>query len=139
MRSHPITSIAGVAAILMAGCGKAPLRSTAPPATPKAERVQVQGTRIVLRGDTAPDELGPLVLHGRYRVAFRQSGSGIDFSAEVPFTAHLEQARGTGVPRRIALFQRAAQSGSVTATARGRWNLVVDFGDLPFAVTLTPR
>jgi len=139
MRRHPITSLAVIAATLVGGCGEAPPPSTAPPATPKAERVQVQGARIVLRGDTAPDELGPLMLRGRYRVAFRQSGRGVDFSAEVPFTAHLEQARGGGAPRRIALFRRAAQSGSVTATARGRWSLVVDFGDLPFVVTLTPR
>jgi len=139
MRGHPITFSAVLTASLAVGCGAAAPRSTAPPATPKAERLQARGERFVLRGDVAPDEFGPLALLGRYTVAFRQIGSGVDFSAEVPFTARLEQDRAGGAPRRIDLFERATRTGSVTVTARGRWRLVVDFGDLPFEVTLTPR
>lgn len=125
-----------------AGCGggdPAPAPSTAPPATPPGARIVAEGGRIVLRGDVAPDTFGPLDLRGRYRVRFRQRGRGVDFGAEVPFTAHLEQARGAGAPRVLPLFEAAAARGAKLVTARGRWSLVVDFGDSPFEVVLSPQ
>lgn len=124
-----------------AGCGggaPAPI-ATAPPATPPGARIATEGGRIVLRGDVAPDVFGPLDLRGRYRVSFRQRGRGVDFGAEVPFTAHLEQARGAGAPKVRPLFETAAADGVEAVTARGRWTLVVDFGDSPFEVVLNPR
>lgn len=127
----------GVAAALC-GCGSAAPRSTAPPVTPPDQRVRVQGGTIVFRGDVAPDSSGPLTLTGRYRATFSQGGPGVDFAAEVPFTAHLEQPRASGAPREIALFQAARRTGAATFTARGRWELLVDFGDSPFVITLTP-
>lgn len=92
-----------------------------------------------MRGDFAPDSSGPLTLDGAYRATFTQRGADVDFTAEVPFTAHLEQPRASGAPRRITLFETAARSGATTFTARGRWELLVDFGDSPFAITLTPQ
>ena len=122
----------------LAGCGAAPPRSTAPRPTPADQRLSAQDGRLVVRGDYAPAERGPLELHGRYRVTFRQRGAGVDFRREVPFTAHLEQARAGGAPARVALFQRAAASGVSTVRAEGRWTLAVDFGDSPFEIVLTP-
>ena len=124
----------------MAGCGgtSAP-RSTAPEPVPADQRLRTSGERIAVRGDVAPEEYGPLDLRGRYRVSFAQRGEGVDFAAEVPFTARLEQRpRGGGAPKVLELFEQAARTGATTVTARGRWMLVVDFGDSPFAVTLTP-
>ena len=43
-----------------------------------------------------------------------------------------------GEPERIPLFETAARTGRKLVTARGRWTLVVDFGDSPFTVQLTP-
>lgn len=122
---------------LLAGCGSTAPRSVAPPATPAAQRQQVTRDRVVLRGDVAPEEYGPLRLDGRYRVAFVQRGAGVDFATEVPFTAHLEEAGTPGAPRQRKLFERAAQTGTTTVAARGRWRVVVDFGDSPFELTLT--
>lgn len=128
-----------LAAATVAGCGSAAPTSSAPPATPADQRVRSDARRIVLRGDFGPDEFGPLELRGRYRATFVQRGTGVDFAAEVPFTAHLEQDRpGGGAPRRIALFETAAPTGATTVTAQGRWRLLVDFGDSPFSVTLAP-
>jgi hypothetical protein len=130
-----------LAAAVLGGCGGAkPAPTDAPPATPRAERVREQAGAIVVRGDVGPDQFGPLALRGTYRVTFAQQGAGVDFAREVPFTAHLEQDRGGGdAPRRRALFQRAARTGATTVTADGRWTLLVDFGDSPFTVTLTPK
>ncbi len=140
MVRHPSTLLAGLATLaLLPGCGDAAPPSSAPAATPPAARLTTAGDRIVLRGDVAPDSFGPLELRGAYRVRFRQRGTGVDFGAEVPFTAHLEQARGAGAPRVLPLFERAAATGATEVTARGRWQLVVDFGDSPFEVELSPR
>lgn len=133
-----LITLAALAAAL-AGCGDEAPRSTAPPLTPPEQRVRVDRGTIVVRGDFAPDSAGPLALNGRYRATFTQRGSGVDFAAEVPFTAHLEQPRPTGAPRAIALFETAARTGTATFTARGRWELLVDFGDSPFEITLTPE
>ena len=135
-----ILHTASLVALLLTGCGAVPATPTAPPATPRAQRVQQQAGRIVLRGDVGPDQFGPLALAGAYRVTFTQRGAGVDFAREVPFTAHLEQDRGGGsAPRRLGLFLRAARSSASMVTARGRWTLLVDFGDSPFTVTLTPK
>lgn len=129
-----------LAAALLCGCGTAASPApTAPPATPRDQREQRSAGRIVLRGDVAPDQFGPLALSGTYRVTFAQRGSGVDFAKEVPFTAHLEQARGSGAPRSRKLFQTAARTGSAVLTVKGRWTVLVDFGDSPFTLTFTPR
>lgn len=126
------------AAALIAGCAASTApRSVAPPATPKSEREIVQPGRIVLRGDVAPEEYGPLKLDGRYRVRFTQRGSGVDFGAEVPFTAHAEAVGTATAPRVLRLFENAARTGTTTVTARGRWRIEVDFGDSPFELSLT--
>ena len=135
MRRDLLTSL--LAALGLAACGAPAPRSTAPPVTPAAQRLEKLVDRIVVRGDNAPDEQGPFPLDGRYRATFTQRGGGVDFKGEVPFTAHLEQRTG-GAPRVLKLFQRAARTGSATITARGRWTLVVDFGDSPFEVVLRP-
>ena len=127
------------AAIVLAGCGAGdsatgPTVATTPAATRSIER---SGT-ITVRGDYGPDEHGPYLLHGRYRVRFAQRGAGVDWASEVPFTAHLEEAVASGPGRRIALFQRAARSGSTTVHANGRYRIVVDFGDSPYEVVLRP-
>lgn len=138
MTWHLTTSL--LAAWALAGCGStasAP-SSIAPPVTPADRRLDEGPDRIVVRGDNAPDEAGPFTLRGRYLASFLQRAAGADFTREVPFTAHLEQRRAGGAPRRIALFERAAATGSARVTARGRWTLVIDFGDAPFEVTLRP-
>lgn len=134
-RAACVASLAGM--LGAAGCGGAAPRVTAPPATPASTRQQVQRDRIVLRGDVAPEEYGPFALDGRYRVRFVQRGARVDFTTEVPFAAHLEQAGTAGAPREVRLFERAAASGATTITAHGRRRLLVDFGDSPFEVTLT--
>jgi hypothetical protein len=99
--------------------------------------VQADGT-VTVRGDYAPDEHGPYTLHGRYRVRFVQRGAGVDWAGEVPFTAHLETAADGEPPRKIALFEAAARTGTATVRAEGRFVLAVDFGDSPYEVVLTP-
>jgi hypothetical protein len=106
--------------------------------TPAAERSVQQAGTITVRGDYAPDQHGPYALHGRYRVRFTQRGAGVDFTHEVPFTARLEEPTASGPARSIRLFQRAARSGTTTVRADGRFALVVDFGDSPYEVVLTP-
>lgn len=91
-----------------------------------------------MRGDYAPDQHGPYTLHGRYRVRFVQRGSGVDFTREVPFTAHLEQPDADGPGKTIKLFERAAATGTTTVAAAGRFDVVVDYGDSPYALVLQP-
>jgi hypothetical protein len=120
------------------GCGGTTDRASTVATTPAGERsVQRAGT-ITVRGDYAPDQHGPYRLHGRYRVRFTQRGAGVDFTREVPFTARLEQPVASGPARSIRLFQRAARSGTTTVRADGRFTVVVDFGDSPYEVVLTP-
>jgi hypothetical protein len=107
-------------------------------AAPKLAAPDVSTGRIEVRGAYAPASHGPVALAGRYRASFAQHGSGVDWGSEVPFTAHLET---TAVPpRRVDLFQDAAEHGSTTITVRpGRYRVVVDFGDSPYDVVLTKR
>jgi hypothetical protein len=136
-RRHLSTPVAAIA-IALAGCGGAPSQRSTVRTTPAAQHsVQHAGT-ITIRGDYAPGEHGPYTLHGRYRARFVQYGAGVDWAAEVPFTAHLETAAGSGPPRRIPLFQRVARTGATTIRADGRFLLAVDYGDSPYAVVLTP-
>jgi hypothetical protein len=137
---HPgksITCALGLAGALL-GCGGTDDRASTVATTPAAQRsVQRAGT-ITVRGDYAPDQHGPYVLHGRYRVRFTQRGAGVNFAREVPFTARLEQPVASGPARSIRLFQRAARRGTTVVRADGRFALVVDFGDSPYEVVLTP-
>jgi hypothetical protein len=122
----------------LAGCaGSSPSRSTVP-TTPASQRSVQRAGSITVRGDYAPAERGPYLLRGRYRVRFTQRGAGVDFRAEVPFTAHLEERRSAGPGRTIPLFQRAARRGTTTIHADGRFHLVVDFGDSPYEIVLAP-
>lgn len=134
---HPITWLA-VAAGVAAGCGGASGGGPRVATTPAAQRSVQHDGAITVRGDYAPDRHGPYALRGRYRVRFVQRGSGVDFRKEVPFTAHLEQAVADGPGRTIRLFERAAATGSTTVTATGRFDVVVDYGDSPYELVLTP-
>jgi hypothetical protein len=136
-RWYPITWLVTAGAFL-AGCGGVSPTGPAVSTTPASERSVQHGATITVRGDYAPDERGPYRLNGRYRVSFVQRGAGVDFRREVPFTAHLEQAAAAGPGRRSPHFEEAGPAGAPTNTARGRFRLVVDFGDSPYEVVLTP-
>jgi hypothetical protein len=123
--------------IVLSGCGGGRSPTSDVQTTPAAQRsIQRAGT-ITVRGDYAPDQHGPYALHGRYRVRFTQRGSGVDFAHEVPFTAHLEAGGGSGPARKVALFERAAATGTTVVRADGRFTVVVDFGDSPYEIVLT--
>ena len=124
-------------AALLAGCGQQ--QPTAVGTVPSDARVTTRGSTIVVRGDYGPDEHGPFTFDGRYDVRFTQRGTGVDFRAEVPFTAHLEQPDVNGPGRRVRLFQTAARTGRAVVTARGRFRVVVDFGDSPYEIRFTLR
>ena len=134
MRRHLTTPLV-VAALIAAGCGQA-TRSTVR-TVPAGQRQATTGSSIVVRGDYAPDEHGPFMFRGRYAVHFVQRGARVDFHSEVPFTAHLEQPDADGPGRTVKLFQDAARSGSGQITARGRFRVVVDFGDSPYEIRFT--
>jgi hypothetical protein len=137
-RIHPFTWRA-LGAIVLGGCGGGGGATGATVATtPQSQRSVQQAGTITVRGDFAPDQHGPYALHGRYRARFVQRGTGVDFATEVPFTAHLEQAAADGPGKTIKLFERAAATGSATVTADGRFDVVVDYGDSPYELVLTP-
>ena len=138
-RAHPITWLAVAATLLATGCARNADRTTTTVATtPETQRSTEHAGTITVRGDYAPDQHGPYRLHGRYRVRFLQRGAGVDFRTEVPFTAHLEEPTDAGPPKTIKLFQKAAANGTTTVTADGPYNLVIDYGDSPYEVVLTP-
>jgi hypothetical protein len=136
-RKHPITCLV-LAAGVLAGCGQGASETSTVATTPQAQRSVQHAGAITVRGDYAPDQHGPYTLHGRYRVRFVQRGAGVDFADEVPFTAHLEQPSADGAPKTIKLFQKAAAQGTTTVTADGRWDVVIDYGDSPYELVLTP-
>jgi hypothetical protein len=136
MRAHVTTPLL-LAALLAAGCAEQ--RTTAVSTVPRDQRVTTRGSALVVRGDYAPDARGPFTFAGRYEVRFAQRGAGVDFRAEVPFTAHLEQPGAAGPGRRVKLFQTAARTGRAEITARGRFRVVVDFGDSPYEIRFTRR
>ncbi len=121
----------------LAGCGGAEPPPVKPPPAAGPQLAQGDGV-ITAKGDVAPEEYGPLELDGRYRATFAQAGRGVDFTQEVPFTAYLREAGVDGEPKRIPLFESAARTGRTAFTARGRWTLVVDFGDSPFTAQIRP-
>ena len=121
-----------VLALLAAGCAEE--RPAAVRTVPGDQRVTKHGSAIVVRGDYGPDEHGPFAFDGRYAVRFVQRGAGVDFHAEVPFTAHLEQPVAGGAGRRVKLFQTAARDGAAVITAHGRFRVVVDFADSPYEI-----
>ena len=135
MRAHLTTPLLAVVVLATGGCGdeqRSEVRTV-----PAAQRSVTQGPSIVVRGDYGPDEHGPFAFDGRYDVRFVQRGAGVDFGAEVPFTAHLEQPAANGPGRRVRLFQVAARAGRTTVSARGRFRVVVDFGDSPYELRFT--
>jgi hypothetical protein len=136
MRSHLTTPLV-VATLLACGCGQQ--ERDAVRTVPADRRVATNGTAIVVRGDYAPDEHGPFTFRGRYDVRFTQRGAGVDFGAEVPFTAHLEQPDANGPGKRVKLFQAARRTGRTVITARGRYRVVVDFGDSPYEIRFALR
>jgi hypothetical protein len=127
-----------LAAVVLAGCASEARPGDLVPATPASQRSTQRAGTITARGDYAPDQHGPYVLRGRYVVRFVQRGAGVDFRREVPFTAHLEHAQAVGPGRVIRLFQRAARTGATTIEADGRFELVVDFGDSPYEIVISP-
>ena len=135
MKVHLTTSLA-IAAVVLAGCGSGTQTGPRVATVAASEREVVSETEIVVRGDLGPDDHGPFALHGAYDVRFTQRGAGVDFTAEVPFTAYLEQPAADGPGRQIALFEEAAASGRTRITAEGRWHVVVDFGDSPYEIRL---
>jgi hypothetical protein len=136
-RIYPITSVALVV-VAFSACGGGPDLASTVRTTPAAARSEQRAGAITVRGDYAPDQRGPYALHGRYSVRFTQRGAGVDFAKEVPFTAHLETVVDGGPGRTVPLFKRAAASGSTTIRADGRFALMVDYGDSPYAIVLTP-
>src|SRR3954452_12814288 len=122
--------------VLAAGCAEE--RGDAVRTVPAAQRAVMDGGAIVVRGDYGPAERGPFGFDGRYAVRFIQRGAGVDFGAEVPFTAHLEQPAPEGPGKRVRLFQDAARTGRTEVTARGRYRVVVDFGDSPYEIRFVP-
>jgi hypothetical protein len=136
-RRHLITC-AAVAVVVLSSCGDAAAPPVTVRTTPAEERSVQHAGAVTVRGDYAPAEHGPYPLHGRYRVRFLQRGSGVDWTGEVPFTAHLETAVSAGPAPAIPLFERAARTGTTTIRADGRFLLTVDYGDSPYEVVLTP-
>lgn len=134
---HGLTVMLVFAATTAAACGEGPT-ATKVATTPASQRTEVRADRIVVRGDYAPDRHGPIMLQGRYRARFVQRGEDVDFTAEVPFTAHLEQAVASGPGKTVPLFRDAAATGATRVTAHGRFEVVVDFGDSPYEVVLEP-
>ena len=135
MHPHLTTALVVVLLLAASGCGdeqRSEIRTV-----PSAQRSVTHGSSIVVRGDYGPDEHGPFAFDGRYDVRFVQRGAGVDFGAEVPFTAHLEQPAANGPGRRVKLFQAAARAGRTTVSARGRYRVVVDFGDSPYELRFT--
>jgi hypothetical protein len=130
---YPTTALVALAAVA-AGCGGQAASEVA--TTPPEKRTITRPDQIVLRGDYAPDSHGPLELDGRYTVRFTQRGAGVDFSREVPFTAHLERPTTGGPPPKIPLFKKASRSGSTTITVHGSYDVVIDFGDSPYAIVM---
>src|SRR4029453_4881327 len=117
MSAHLTTPLLAVVVLAAGGCGdeqRSEVRTA-----PAPQRSVTQGLLIVVRGDYGPDEHGPFAFDGRYDVRFVQRGAGVDFGAEVPFTAHLEQPAANGPGRRVKLFQAAAPPGRPTGSARG--------------------
>lgn len=136
-RMHSITCVAALASVVgVAGCGGSASSGATVATTPAAQRSVERAGTITVRGDYAPGEHGPYTLHGAYRVRFTQRGQGVDFAREVPFTAHLEST--ATPPRSIRLFQTAAATGTTRVRADGRFTVMVDFGDSPYEVVLTP-
>jgi hypothetical protein len=135
MRAHSTTPLVVLVVLAAGGCGDE--QGSEVRTVPAAQRSVADGTSIVVRGDYGPDEHGPFAFDGRYAVRFVQRGSGVDFGAEVPFTAHLEQPAADGPGRRVRLFQAAARAGRTTVRARGRFRVVVDFGDSPYELRFT--
>ena len=131
MKPHLTTALVAVA-ILGAGCAEE--RRTEVRTVPADQRSSADGDGIVVRGDYGPAERGPFTFSGRYTVRFVQRGRGVDFASEVPFTAHLEQPDPNGPGRRVRLFQAAARTGRTEITARGRYRVVVDYGDSPYEI-----
>jgi hypothetical protein len=131
MKPHLTTALVALA---LFGAGCAEERRTEVRTVPADQRSSTDGDGIVVRGDYGPAERGPFTFSGRYTVRFVQRGAGVDFAREVPFTAHLEQPAPSGPGRQVKLFQAAARSGRTQITARGRFRVVVDYGDSPYEI-----
>ena len=137
MRPYLTRTLAAAGLLLAGGCGQ--MQSPPVRTVPASQRAADTGSSIVVRGDYGPDERGPFTFDGRYDVRFVQRGAGVDFASEVPFTAHLEQPDANGPGRKVKLFQEAARAGRTAITARGRFRVVVDFGDSPYEIRFTLR
>jgi len=130
--------------VLVAGCGGGSTAADRPPANesasaPLAKEERVPG-EIVVRGEASPLQKGPVMLNGRYDVRFQQiapEDPDLDFSQETPFVARLEPPDGRG-RRSIKLFRSATGEGRTTVDESGRWRVVVEHGDFPFVLRLTP-
>jgi hypothetical protein len=121
MHPHLTTALVVVLLLAASGCGdeqRSEIRTV-----PAAQRSVTEGTSIVVRGDYGPDEHGPFAFDGRYDVRFVQRGA--------------EQPAANGPGRRVKLFQAAARAGRTTVSARGRYRVVVDFGDSPYELRFT--
>lgn len=138
MHRGKLITCAVALAMVCVGCGASADSGSTVATTPAKERSVQQAGAITVRGDYAPDQHGPYALHGRYAVRYAQRGDGVDFSQEVPFTAHLEETSASGRGRVIKLFQRAARTGATTVRADGRFAVVVDYGDSPYEIVLSP-
>lgn len=150
MRQLYLTPTAALA--LLGGCGGATGHDitrpvdvaardrTAPIALETAPR---KPGEIVVRDPAAPADHGPYRLAGHYVARFEQlapEDPQLDFSTQTPLVAHLEQPSSTGPGRRVRLLSGAARTGTARVTVpAGRWHVVVDFGDYPYVIRLSPR
>jgi hypothetical protein len=136
---------AGVLAV--AGCGDAeaprPTGANAPAARDARAQLALAARpagsgEVFARGSASPAEHGPYALRGRYVARFEQTAPedpALDFAGETAFVAELQRGQ-----QRVRLFRRAARSGrAVVDVPSGRWRVVVEFGDYPYVIRLTPR
>lgn len=146
--SGPVTAVRRLSSLLLvvlvAGCGGGSTTVQAPPtnestSAPLAKAAPKAG-EIVVRGEASPVERGPVSLNGRYKVRFQQiapEDPDLDFSQQTPFAARLESAAVDG-GQSVKLFHSAAAKGRTTIDEHGRWRIVVEYGDFPFVLRLTP-
>jgi hypothetical protein len=143
MYSRALTLICMGGALALGACGSASDDPGRGEGRPKANvPLAAESGRpgeIVVKGEGSPDEHGPFDLEGRYRVRFEQTAPedpSIDFAGETPFVVRLVKPDGRGRGRR--LFRAAEATGDRVIAIHGRFRVMVEFGDWPYAIRFTP-
>jgi hypothetical protein len=144
LRLSAIALTLSAAAAIAAGCGAAdPATTVSPAVTPIAAKpalaTDARGPgEVVVEGEASPRMHGPVELHGRYRVRFRQyapEDPQLPFADQTAFVVDLEKRE--GIPD-VHVFESAAAAGSRTVRLDGRYFIDVSFGDFPYVVRFTP-